>query len=279
MDTAKRHRYLNALGITVWRSNTANDVEVSAAEPLIDKTQDQPDPLDAALERAIQAPAPVLADLPPVQKPPVAADPQPAMVATSAMDWNQLQSAASSCTQCPLCEDRQQAVFDAGVRTADLMVIGEAPGEEEDQQGQSFVGPAGQLLDKMLAAINYSRSPKGDQQSVYITNVVKCRPPKDRDPKKDEAAACRGYLDRQIALSQPRLVMAFGRTAAQNLLGSGDKLGELREGFHEYRMPDSEVIIPVLVTYHPGYLLRTPSDKGKAWEDLKRARQVLTVTS
>lgn len=275
MDTARRLRYLDAMGITVWRSNAFGAQDKPCVKVVADQSEHQPDPLDQALERAIQAPAPELQDIPAVrEEAPLSAQPTITSPA-STMDWDQLQAAVSHCKQCDLCEGRQQTVFGDGVKTADLMIIGEGPGAEEDLRGLPFVGAAGKLLDAMLAAIDFSRSPGTGQQAAYIANIVKCRPPQNRDPRPAEAAACRGYLDRQIALLQPRLIMAVGRIAAQNLLGSSDKLGTLREGLHEYRCSDAIPAIPVLVTYHPAYLLRTPSDKRKAWEDLKRARKLL----
>ena len=148
---------------------------------------------------------------------------------------------------------------------AQWLVVGEAPGAEEDRRGEPFVGPAGQLLDAMLKAIGLSR-----ETNVFIANVLKSRPPGNRDPKPEEVAACLPYLVRQIALMRPRLILAVGRIAAQNLLATDMSLGRLRGKVHHF----GELNTPLIVTYHPAYLLRTPGDKRKAWEDLKFARDV-----
>jgi DNA polymerase len=150
-------------------------------------------------------------------------------------------------------------VFGVGDPQAEVMFVGEAPGAEEDRQGEPFVGPAGKLLDAMLAAIGLDRREGG----VFIANVLKCRPPNNRDPQAEEVAACAGYLRRQIDLVQPRVLVALGRVAAQNLLESQQPLAKLRGGEHRFHET------PLLVTYHPAYLLRNPADKAKAWEDLK----------
>jgi DNA polymerase len=167
------------------------------------------------------------------------------------------------CTRCALHATRTQGVLGVGPRRADWLVIGEAPGAEEDRRGEPFVGAAGQLLDAMLKAIGLDR-----RSNVYIANILKSRPPGNRDPKPEEVAACLPYLRRQIALVQPKIMLAVGRIAAQNLLGTEAPLGRLRGQVH--RFGDT----PLVVTYHPAYLLRTPADKRKAWEDLKFARSV-----
>ncbi len=180
-------------------------------------------------------------------------------------DWSALQQMVASCTQCELHRTRTQTVFGVGNRSADWLVVGEAPGAEEDRRGEPFVGRAGQLLDAMLGAIGLDRT------SAYIANILKCRPPNNRDPQADEVASCEPYLQQQIALIQPRLILAVGRIAAQNLLKTDAPLGRLRGRVHEY----GERRIPLIVTYHPAYLLRSPGDKRKAWEDLQLAVQVL----
>jgi uracil-DNA glycosylase len=179
-------------------------------------------------------------------------------------DWETLRQTVAACTRCVLHRGRTQTVFGVGSRDADWMIVGEAPGAEEDRRGEPFVGRAGKLLDEMLRAAGQSRA------SVYIANILKCRPPNNRDPAADEAKACRAYLDRQIALLQPKLILAVGRIAAQQLLHADVPLGRLRGKVHS--LNGSE--IPVVVTYHPAYLLRTPSQKRKAWEDLCLARRV-----
>ena len=173
------------------------------------------------------------------------------------LDLPQLQQAVATCTLCPLHTHRTQAVFGVGDAQADVLFIGEAPGEEEDLQGEPFVGQAGKLLDNMLASIDLNR-----QQKVYITNVVKCRPPNNRDPEHGEASACAPYLDRQIDLIAPKLIVALGKVAATRLLGKESTIASLRGQVHHYQGR------ALIVTYHPAYLLRTLQDKAKAWEDL-----------
>ena len=178
--------------------------------------------------------------------------------AVADMDWETLRQQVMSCTQCPLHETRTQAVFGVGHPQAELLIIGEAPGADEDRQGEPFVGRAGQLLNEMLRAIGLSRD------AVYIANILKCRPPNNRDPKPEEAAACVAYLYRQIALIQPKLILALGRIAAQRLLHTETPLGRLRQQQHVLAQTQT----PLIVTYHPAYLLRSPLDKRKAWQDL-----------
>lgn len=187
------------------------------------------------------------------------------------MDWPELEQSVAACRACPLCAERRQAVLGVGDVHADWLFIGEGPGAEEDARGEPFVGPAGKLLDAMLAAIDLRR---GDD--VYIANAVKCRPPKNRTPEAGEMAACAPYLQRQIALIQPRLLVLLGRAAAHALLGDIGPLGSLRGRPFAYAVPGgSGRPIPLVVTYHPAYLLRTLPDKAKAWEDLCRARALM----
>ena len=174
------------------------------------------------------------------------------------MDWFALRACVADCTRCGLHRSRTQTVFGVGNPTADWLIVGEAPGAEEDRRGEPFVGRAGRLLDAMLAAIGHSR------ESVFIANVLKCRPPDNRDPSAEEASACRAYLDRQVGLLAPRLILAVGRIAAQQLLETAAPLGRLRGKVHRHPRHD----VPVVVTYHPAYLLRSPADKARAWEDL-----------
>jgi DNA polymerase len=180
----------------------------------------------------------------------------------SGMDWNELREAVRGCTLCGLHETRTQTVFGVGSQSAELMIVGEAPGAEEDRRGEPFVGRAGRLLDEMLLALGLRR------EDVFIANILKCRPPNNRDPAPAEAAACRGYLDRQIALVGPKLILAVGRVAAQHLLGTDAPVGRLRGQPHTL----AAVGLPVVVTYHPAYLLRSPTQKAKAWQDLVLAR-------
>lgn len=173
------------------------------------------------------------------------------------MEWSELKQAVSACTACRLHETRTQAVFGVGDEQADWMLVGEGPGVEEDRQGEPFVGQAGKLLNNMLAAIDLKRG-----RNVYIANTVKCRPPENRNPEPDEVAACEPYLTRQIALTSPRLIIAFGKVAAQRLLETDSTIASLRGKLHQAEG------IPLIVTYHPAYLLRSLQDKAKAWEDL-----------
>ncbi len=175
----------------------------------------------------------------------------------TAMDWPALKACVADCTACVLHQKRNKTVFGVGDENADWLFVGEGPGADEDEQGEPFVGQAGKLLDNMLAAIALERG-----KSVYIANIVKCRPPGNRNPQPEEAAACSAYLQRQIELIQPKLIVALGKVAAINLLGRDASIASLRGQQHAYRG------IPLLVTYHPAYLLRALTDKAKAWEDL-----------
>jgi len=178
--------------------------------------------------------------------------------------WDALAADVEACTACGLCRTRHKSVPGVGDTKADWLFVGEAPGAEEDARGEPFVGQAGRLLDSMLAAIGLSRA-----DNVYIANVLKCRPPNNRNPEPAEADACRPYLERQIALLQPKLIVALGKSAAGLLLGTDATIASLRGRVHDYRG------VPLVVTYHPAYLLRTLPDKAKAWEDLLLARSTV----
>jgi DNA polymerase len=183
------------------------------------------------------------------------------------MDWSALREAVAACTRCPLHQSRTQTVFGVGNPDADWMIIGEAPGAEEDRRGEPFVGRAGKLLDEMLRAVGHKR------ESVFIANILKCRPPDNRDPAAQESSECRGYLERQIELVQPKIILAVGRIAAQLLLATDTPVGRLRGSQH--LLGDT----PLVVTYHPAYLLRSPSQKRKAWDDLCLARRIAAEAS
>jgi len=188
------------------------------------------------------------------------------------MDWGTLQATVAQCRACGLCQGRKNTVFGVGDRSAQWMVIGEAPGENEDLQGEPFVGQAGKLLDNMLKAIGLNRAVEGEQDGqagVYIANTLKCRPPGNRNPEPVELQTCAPYLARQVALVQPKIILAMGRFAVQSLLQTTEPIGKLRGRVHQYEG------VPVVVTYHPAYLLRNPADKAKAWADLVLALQTV----
>jgi DNA polymerase len=179
--------------------------------------------------------------------------------------WDQLAAQVSGCVLCGLHTTRTQTVFGVGNRRAEVLVIGEAPGAEEDRQGEPFVGRAGQLLNSMLRATGTPR------ETVYIANLLKCRPPGNRDPAPEEVRCCQPYLQRQIELLEPRLLLAVGRIAAQNLLATDTPISKLRGSIHRYGVQG----IPLIVTYHPAYLLRSPTEKRKSWTDLRLVRNEL----
>ena len=230
---AQRAQYLEALGIEQWRPRRALGGGRSA-------TAD-------ALTRADRA-APMAA---------------PSTAATE--EWDRLAAEVRACVQCGLHASRTQTVFGVGNRAAELLVVGEAPGADEDRQGEPFVGRAGQLLNAMLRAMRLPR------ETVFIANVLKCRPPGNRDPGPEEVRCCLPFLHRQIGLLRPRLMLAVGRIAAQNLLATETPIGKLRGGVHRF----GPQAVPLMVTYHPAYLLRSPGEKRKAWSDLRAVRAQL----
>ena len=185
------------------------------------------------------------------------------------LDWPGLVERVRTCTNCELHGTRIQTVFGVGSENADLLIIGEAPGAEEDRKGEPFVGRAGMLLDAMLGAIALSRD------EVYIANILKCRPPNNRDPQRDESTACTPYLERQIQLLRPKVILALGRIAAQWLLQSDAPIGRLRGQKLGFGNPET----PLVASYHPAYLLRSPAAKAKSWEDLRLVRKILLTTS
>ena len=178
--------------------------------------------------------------------------------------WARIKAEVKHCQACTLCEQRTNTVFGVGNENADWLVIGEAPGRDEDLQGEPFVGRAGKLLDQMLLALGLKR------EQVYIANVVKCRPPQNRDPRPDEMASCADFLRRQIELIQPKIILLVGRVAAQSLLNTTDNVGRMRGIQHTY----ADTQIPMVVTYHPAYLLRSPLEKRKSWQDLQLAYRI-----
>jgi uracil-DNA glycosylase len=245
MNPALRKEYLHALGFTPW--------VLRSAQP--------PAEADPAAPATVAAPAATPASTPAAA--PVTHAAQP-VLREEDLDWDRLRARVAACTRCALSKTRTQTVFGVGNPSADWLVVGEAPGAEEDRRGEPFVGRAGQLLNSMLRAVGLAR------EQVYIANVLKCRPPGNRDPAPGESAECLPYLERQIALLQPKIMLAVGRIAAQNLLKTEVPLARLRQQVHSF----GSARVPLVVTYHPAYLLRTPTDKRKAWDDLKFAREV-----
>ena len=273
MLDARRRACLEAMGIDLWR--TRNEPEGSALpnETIASDVVRPSAPADSGLEtvspsaRSSVSTDTVAHPVAPDALGPDAAEPvSPALDAGPGMlSWEQLQRRVSACTACDLHPTRTQTVFGVGDRNASLMVIGEAPGADEDRQGEPFVGRAGKLLNAMLEAIGFAR----DQ--VYIANIIKCRPPGNRDPHIEEAAACQPFLHRQIELIEPRLILSVGRVSAHNLLGTEEAVGRLRGRTHRFDPGN----IPLIVTYHPAYLLRRPQEKAKAWRDLQAAHRLL----
>ena len=246
--TERQRAMLGAMGITLWSPANA-DTEPT---PPVAKPQARPPASNPPQPRA----TPVIASMGPE---------------VAALDWVALRERVASCRACRLCESRTQTVFGVGHPQAHCMIVGEAPGEKEDLQGEPFVGAAGQLLDRMLQAIGLTRGEAPAAQQVYIANTLKCRPPRNRNPEPDELARCSAYLHRQIELVQPRLLLAMGRFAVQTLLESQEPIGRLRGRVHRWRH------LPVVVSYHPAYLLRNPADKARAWADLCLAAAQLSV--
>ncbi len=214
---------------------------------------------------------------PPVGQAPTPANDHPARppATVASADWATLSAEVTACRACGLCDSRQQTVFGLGHPQAHFMVVGEAPGEHEDLCGEPFVGESGQLLDRMLLALGLTRTGANagadpdPARQVFITNALKCRPPRNRNPAPAELAACQPYLERQVALVQPRVILAMGAFAVQSLLASNEPIGRLRGRVHHWRG------VPLVVTYHPAYLLRQPAHKARAWDDLCLAASCL----
>ncbi|WP_260291126.1 uracil-DNA glycosylase [Sedimenticola hydrogenitrophicus] len=304
MNEAQRQEYLRAMGIQNWipRSAVAEAESIGPdnMEPkMIESAHVEPDSIGraAAPERRTPPPPATLSPPRPVvraEPPPSAADEPPSWLdevpppadeylpavdqgdhadrfgdadlmddGVSRLDWAGLEARVAHCEACELHKSRTRTVFGVGRRDADLMIIGEAPGADEDRKGEPFVGRAGQLLNAMLKAIGLGR------EQVYIANILKCRPPGNRDPRAEEALQCAPYLQRQVALVKPRVILAVGAVAARNLLQRDEAVGRLRGGQHQFNG------IPVVVTYHPAYLLRSPEQKAKAWQDLQKAARLI----
>jgi uracil-DNA glycosylase len=227
LDNVLRLQYLEAMGIDVWlpRASVHSEQPLSS-EVINDNTE-------------------------------------PKTTASATDSWNIIQAEVANCTKCSLCATRTQTVFGSGNKQADWMLVGEAPGQHEDEQGQPFVGKAGLLLTEMLRAIGLSR------EEVFITNILKCRPPNNRDPHAEEVESCNNYLQRQQKLIRPKIILAIGRIAAQTLLKTDAPLASLRGKVHTFNNT------PVVVVYHPAYLLRSLSEKRKAWLDLTYAMKTV----
>ncbi len=272
MDPERRRRYLHAMGVQVWRSRATVGSLTARAQACNAQditAESDGDAVHGAFRSETpgvglhppQAPSP---DTPASESSSVSAS-LPPRAATAKMDWDTLRDEVASCRACGLCETRTQTVFGVGHHEADLMIVGEAPGVDEDRAGEPFVGRAGRLLNLMLAAIGLRR------EQVYIANILKCHPPGNRDPSPDEALRCEPFLLHQIELVRPSLVLSVGRVSAQNLLRTGTAVGRLRGQWFEFG-PDRT---PLAVTYHPAYLLRSPEQKGLVWQDLQRVARKL----
>ena len=246
LDEPSRIQVLKTMGIQPWFSKFANVQAAESAQPVTETVVEHHEPA--------------------AQSPIKASNSDQAQVSANEvtdLNWLQLQQVISQCQLCELHAHRTQTVFGVGNPDADLMIIGEAPGEEEDRVGESFVGESGLLLDAMLKAIGLNR------EKVFITNALKCCPPDNRKPHVSEIVCCDAYLQRQIELVQPKLILALGRIAAHHLLVTKEPLSSLRSEFHNYNG------IPLLVSYHPAYLIRKPIEKRKSWQDLLQVNNKL----
>jgi len=281
----RRLAMLREMGVPFWQPLARTDA-VEPAEPQQLPAAPSPEPsrpLPPAALPAVALPAPRVA---PAPQPGPATTVAPAAALSahslsaadlSPLDWPALREAVAGCRACGLCEKRRQTVFGVGHPRAHWMVVGEAPGEQEDLRGEPFVGPAGRLLDQMLAALGLTRAEAAaegapaltPERQVYIANTLKCRPPGNRNPEPAELAKCEPFLVRQIELVQPQVILAMGRFAVQALLRTDEPIGRLRGRVHRYQG------VPLIVTYHPAYLLRNLLDKAKAWDDLCLAMQTM----
>ncbi len=275
--TDAQRTMLREMGLRLWLPGT----DAAAAEPAAGPSSRvagvgalaDPVPTPLSVKAVVVAPKPAAVAAAVDSPRPAAAE------ATLALDWPALRAAVASCQACGLGASRRQTVFGVGHPRAHCMVVGEAPGEQEDASGEPFVGESGQLLDRMLRALGLSRAPAvpggaageaaDPARQVFIANTLKCRPPRNRNPTPLELSTCQPFLERQVALVQPRVILAMGRFAVQSLLGSEEPIGKLRGRLHTWRG------VPVVVTYHPAYLLRQPADKARAWDDLCLAASCL----
>ena len=262
----RQRAMLSEMGIEVWLAEPSAAPATADAGPVAGVAPAPPMAVSpaSATRPARQPPVPA-AQSTRSESPGAAVPLRPRPDGIEAMDWAALQAGVSTCQACQLCQGRKNTVFGTGDLQADWLIVGEAPGEEEDRQGEPFVGASGLLLDNMLRALQLDRA-----KGVYITNVLKCRPPANRNPQAAEVAECAPWLQRQIELLRPRIILALGRFAVQSLLQTDEPIGKLRGQRHSYHG------VPVIVSYHPDYLLRNLPEKARAWADLCLARQVLS---
>jgi DNA polymerase len=256
MLTARQQHCLKAIGIDVWteRGATSKNGDRPRFSEQTEQPTNPPESSESDLEKRGLSPIPEQRVLSPVTSTPARLD-----------SWDSIIETIHGCNACELAQNCTRKVPGVGDRQADLLIVGEGPGHDEDIRGEPFVGRSGQLLDRMLAAIGFTR------EQVYITNIVKCRPPNNRDPKQLEAQQCRAFLEAQIELIAPKVILSVGRVSAHNLLASNLPVGKLIPQMH--KLPGTE--IPLKVTYHPAYLLRNPSAKAIVWQDLKLIHQML----
>ena len=262
MPWSERQRaMLREMGIPIWWPESASAESVSAVPPGPAPAVISERKSPAATTRAAAIPAPGALHV----AEPSASPPPVGRSDVAHLDWPALREAVADCRACTLCESRQQTVFGVGSQNAHWMVVGEAPGEEEDRRGEPFVGKSGQLLDQMLRALGLTRADEAGAdpaRQVYIANTLKCRPPRNRNPEPAELAQCEPFLVRQIELLQPRVILAMGAFAIKTLLRSNEPVGKLRGRVHHYHG------VPLIVSYHPAYLLRSPAEKARSWADL-----------
>ena len=266
MPWSERQRaMLREMGLRVWQP--ASSSSPTAPRPAQRSGAAGAAGAAAAATATAEPPAAATAREP---APVVAHPPDGKTPALAHLGWAELREAVAACRACSLCQSRKQTVFGVGHSAAHWMIVGEAPGAQEDERGEPFVGAAGQLLDAMLRALGLSRAAEGDAaERVFIANTLKCRPPGNRNPQPEELQRCEPFLVRQLQLVQPRLILAMGRFAVQALLRTGEPIGRLRGRVHRFEG------VPLVVTYHPAYLLRSLPDKARAWEDLCLAAEVM----
>ncbi len=265
--TERQRKMLAELGLAPWLTPASGDEGGAVADG-------QSIPLGAVDDRSLRmAPPPAVRPgdrTPPPAAPSTSGAALPGL-SRADLGWAELREKIASCTACGLCQGRTQTVFGVGNQAAHWMIVGEAPGEQEDRQGEPFVGRSGQLLDNMLHALGLTRGEAAPERQVFIANTLKCRPPGNRNPTPEELATCEPFLIRQIALVRPKIILAMGRFAVQSLLRNSEPIGRLRGKLHRYQG------VPLVVTYHPAYLLRNPLEKSRAWDDLCLAASTLAT--